>query len=56
MKTGEVGYGTVPEGHEQELPSGGVAPASLVTGQTYLIFAFADIGVPMTRCTFVFGE
>jgi hypothetical protein len=56
MKTGEVVYGTIPEGHEQELPTSGVAPAPLVSGQTYLIFAFADIGVPMTRCTFVFGQ
>lgn len=55
-KTGEVVYGTVPEGHEQEVPAAGTAPTALVPGQTYLIFAFADIGIPMTRCTFVFGQ
>lgn len=55
-KTGETRYGVVPEGHEQELPVGGAAPAPLVEGQTYLMFAFADIGVPMTRCTFVYGQ
>ena len=55
-KTGETFYGVVPEGHEQEIPTGGTAPAPLVEGQTYVIFAFADIGVPLTRCTFVYGQ
>jgi hypothetical protein len=52
MKTGEVRYGEVPAGHEQELPVD-AAPAPLDEGTTYVIFALADIGVPMTRCTFV---
>jgi hypothetical protein len=51
VKTGEVVYGTVPEGHQQTLPAEG-APTALVEGQTYMIFALADYGVPMTRCLF----
>jgi hypothetical protein len=56
MKTGEVTYGEIPDGHEQELPVDEAAPAALVAGDTYVIYAFADIGQPMTRCTFTFGE
>ncbi len=53
VKTGEIVYGTVPEGHEQEFPVEG-PPSALVEGQTYLIFALADVGVPMTRCLFTY--
>ena len=51
MKTGEVVYGSVPDGHAQKIPETGEAPA-LVAGRDYVIFAFADIGIPMTRCIF----
>ena len=51
MKTGEVTFGVVPEGHEQEVPAATTAPATLAPGR-YLIFALADVGVPMTRCVF----
>ena len=53
MKTGEVKYGTAPEGTVQHEPSSG-APPALVSGDTYLLFALADVGVPMTRCLFTF--
>lgn len=51
MKTGEVTFGDVPAGHEQEVPSNDEAPAELAAGR-YVIFALADIGVPVTRCVF----
>ncbi len=53
MKTGEVVYGDVPEGAAQDLPTSG-APAALVAGEQYVIYALADVGVPMTRCVFTF--
>jgi len=55
MKTGEVQYGVVPQGTQQSVPDDGV-PTPLVEGREYLIFALADIAVPMTRCLFVYGE
>jgi hypothetical protein len=54
VKTGTVVYGGIPEGHEQEVPADAVAPAPLVDGQRYKIWALADIGVPMTRCVFTY--
>lgn len=54
MKTGEVTYGVVPEGTEQEVPAASSAAPSLVAGRDYLLFALADIGVPITRCVFTF--
>ncbi len=51
VKTGELRYGVVPDGHKQVLPESGT-PTALVPGQQYLLFALADIGVPMTRCRF----
>lgn len=53
MKTGEVVYGTVPAETAQRAPAAGSAPA-LVGGETYLLFALADVGVPVTRCLFTF--
>jgi hypothetical protein len=53
-KTGEVIYGAIPDGHEQEIPAAAAAPAPLVEGQRYKIWALADIGQPMTRCVFTF--
>ena len=55
MKTREVTFGEVPEGHQQKIPADG-APTGLVAGESYVLFAFADIGVPMTRCVFTFGD
>ena len=55
MKTREVTFGEVPEGHQQKSPADG-APTGLVAGESYVLFAFADIGVPMTRCVFTFGD
>ncbi|HEY1100267.1 MAG TPA: hypothetical protein VGF99_15120 [Myxococcota bacterium] len=54
MKTGEVTYGELPEGTIQSVPSTTTAPAALVSGETYLLFALADIGVPMSRCLFTY--
>lgn len=46
-KTGEVVYGVLPEGHREEVP-----PTPLVVGERYVVYALADIGVPITRCVF----
>lgn len=51
MKTGEVVYGEVPDGHTQKVPSTSTPPA-LEPGRRYTIFALADVGVPVTRCVF----
>jgi hypothetical protein len=53
-KSGEVSYGEVPAGHEQEIPAGGAAPAPLVEGESYLMWTLADIGQPSTRCVFTY--
>jgi hypothetical protein len=51
VRTGSLRYGVVPEGHKQVLPEAG-SPEALVSGRSYLLFALADIGIPMTRCRF----
>jgi len=53
MKTGEVTYGSVPEGAFQAFPDDG-APLPLTPGETYYVVALADIAVPITRCTFTY--
>jgi hypothetical protein len=45
-------YGEAPEGARQRFPAQG-APAALVSGQVYYIYALRDIGIPLTRCLFV---
>jgi hypothetical protein len=48
-------YGTTPDGSYQDLPAEGLAPA-LVKGRTYHLHVLRDMGLPMTSCTFVYGE
>lgn len=46
-----VTYGRVPTGATQRFPATG-APAALVGGATYYLYVLADVGIPITRCTF----
>lgn len=55
MKTGEVSFALAPDGTKQSFPDAG-APEPLVNGESYLIYALADIGVPITRCVFTYAE
>jgi len=48
-----VGYGELPEGTSQFAPAEG-APPALVEGETYYLYALADIYQPLTRCLFTF--
>lgn len=47
-------YGDVPEGARQAFPTEG-APRELTVGETYYMYALADIYQPLTRCTFTYG-
>jgi hypothetical protein len=47
VKSGEVTFGA-----DQVLPADGAAPA-LSPGKTYHLYVLADVGIPITRCTFV---
>ncbi|MFT7624738.1 MAG: hypothetical protein ACI9WU_003927 [Myxococcota bacterium] len=49
--TEEPVYGVVPEGARQRVPASG-QPADLASGQSYYLYVLADIGIPITRCTF----
>lgn len=53
VKGGQVVFGKVPEGASQAYPQDG-APAALVPGKTYYLYALADVGIPITRCLFVY--
>lgn len=48
--TGPLVYGEVPEGMVQRWPAGGEAPPPLVSGTTYYLYAWIDIGLPLARC------
>lgn len=50
-----IAYGAIPEGTSQKVPENG-APEGLVDGQEYYIYVLADIGIPITRCLFRYGE
>lgn len=50
-----LAYGTTPDGSYQDTPAATPAPA-LVKGRTYLLTALRDVGLPVTSCTFVYGE
>lgn len=47
-----LAYGGTPAGSFQSWPETG-APAPLVPGQTYFLYALADVYIPLTRCLFV---
>lgn len=49
-------YGTTPgTGSYQDTPAEGLAP-SLTKGRTYFLHVLHDMGLPITSCTFVYGE
>ncbi len=52
VQSGTVKYGSVPAGLSQKFPASGAAPAQLVSGQQYYLYALADILQPVTRCLF----
>jgi len=53
LRSGEVTYGEVPEGTKQAAPVES-APAKLVAGESYYIYAAADVMLPNTRCLFTY--
>jgi hypothetical protein len=48
-----ITYGSTPDGTSQHTPAQG-APPALVSGQTYYLYALADIYQPLTRCLFTY--
>lgn len=46
-----VTYGRTPSGATQRFPAMG-APAPLQAGASYYLYVLADVGIPITRCTF----
>lgn len=54
VKSGQVTFGEVPDGADQVFPASGEAPA-LAPGKTYYLYVQADVGIPITRCTFAYG-
>jgi hypothetical protein len=53
VKSGGVTFGAVPSGADQAFPKDGAAPA-LTPGKTYYLYVLADVGIPITRCTFTY--
>lgn len=53
VKSGELTFGKVPPGADQAFPQDGAATA-LTSGKTYYLYVQADIGIPITRCTFAY--
>lgn len=51
IRSGDVTYGAVPAGTTQRLPADG-APAALVPGRAYYLYAARDVLIPVTRCVF----
>jgi hypothetical protein len=52
LRSGTVRYGAVPAGARQRFPTGGGAPAPLVSGRPYYLYASADVLMPLSRCLF----
>ena len=48
-----ISYGVVPDGVTQRMPEAGAKPQALVTGTEYYLYVLADVGIPITRCTFI---
>lgn len=46
-----VRYGSTPAGASQRFPETG-APRALSAGSMYYLYVLADVGIPITRCTF----
>ncbi|HET8935335.1 MAG TPA: hypothetical protein VFN67_17925 [Polyangiales bacterium] len=53
--TGQLLYGSTPDGSFQVVPADMPAPA-LEQGKVYKLYALKDVGVPVINCTFTFGE
>ena len=51
----EATFGVTPETTRQGYPQEG-SPAALVEGQQYYLYVVRDIGIPLTRCLFTYGE
>ncbi len=49
--TSGLTYGSIPANTFQTIPADGVAPA-LAQGARYYLYVLADVGSPITRCTF----
>jgi hypothetical protein len=45
-------YGAAPAGATQRFPAQGASPKALEPGKTYYLYVAADVGNPITRCTF----
>jgi hypothetical protein len=54
LQTG-IKYATTPAGSFQVVPASAAAPA-LVQGKAYQLFVQLDMGLPITNCTFTFGQ
>ena len=52
LAMGSVRYGVVPPGTRQRFPADGSAPARLVSGRRYYLYASADVLMPLSRCLF----
>ena len=53
LNTGELRYGSTPEGASQRFPENG-KPEALKKGERYYLYVTRDVGVPITRCLFTF--
>lgn len=53
LRSTEVQYGITPAGTTRRVPEDG-APASLVAGRSYYLYAARDVLQPVTRCVFTF--
>lgn len=50
-----LGYGKTPAGSFQDVPGTGRAP-ELVKGKSYVLYVLKDVGLPLTNCSFSFGN
>ncbi|MBK8258056.1 MAG: proteinase inhibitor [Polyangiaceae bacterium] len=50
LKSGDLTFGKVPTGTFQAFPAEG--SPELTKGKTYYLYVLADVGIPITRCTF----
>lgn len=53
VKSGALTFGKVPAGADQAYPADGSTPV-LTAGKTYYLHVQADVGIPITRCTFTY--
>lgn len=53
LPSGSIKYGQVPSTMVQRFPADGAAPAPLVKGRPYYLYASADVVYPISRCLFI---